>query len=520
VNIRMLMRALSIGCLVVWAGSISMASEMDGEVKLGYVITDETGNRGVYQPNFNLYEGVALSLTGFRYQFDNGFRARADLQNITLKNRNMRAGLSRSGLMGLDLAMSQYRRTYNFDGDRKTRRDRIGGQLWVMPIRYVKVFGGYTRVAKSGDIVELYNPGVTDAVRETDYTQNRYNVGAQALYRGSMVQVEYRASDFDDQLNGTNDRKTERYQVIAATPVPFYRNIRLNGGFQHYRNSIDPRARRLSANTVWGGGRLFIRGGYSVQYSFIFDRAENTGDLVATDNITQAVYAGKVWQGIGGVTAGYQYSVNDDYYDEAEANGFFASGWVTPHPAWNFKADFGTRKEEITSGTTLTGDQDFSRYSLTATYRHDPATVRVKFENRQRDHSDIGSSVDFRRVTSDIVYDRDIPGTVTGSYSFAQGEYENTGGEFEFVDHVLHGSWLSPEYRRFQGEVTATYYRSKQDLDVESFSIGLTGRYTFIPGYRFEVTYSAHNFDDLLYWDRQYYTANIVEMNLIKSLSQ
>jgi len=431
----------------------------------------------------------------------------------------MRVGVSRSGLLGVDLAMNQYRRTYNFEGDQATRRDQVGGQLWVKPIRYVKVFGGYTRVAKSGDALELFEPGYSGGIRETDYTQNRYNVGVQAMHKGSMVQAEYRTSEFSDQLNDTDDRKTERYKVVAVTPVPFYRNIQLNGGFQHFRNAIDSRASRTSANTVWGGGRLFIRGGYSLQYSFVFDRAENSGDLVATDNITQAVYAGKVWRGIGGLTAGYQYSVNDDYYDEAEANGFFVSGWVTPHPAWNFKADFGTRKEEIKSGATLTGDEDFSRYSLTAAYRRDPATIRVKFEDRKRDNNDIGSSVDFQRITSEIVLIRDIPGEVTGLYSYSLGEYENTGGEFEFVDHVLHGSWLIPEYRRLQGEVTGTYYRSKRDLDVESFSVGFTGRYTFVPGYRIEVAYSAHNFDDLRYWDRQYYTANIVEINLIKSLS-
>jgi hypothetical protein len=54
-------------------------------------------------------------------------------------------------------------------------------------------------------------------------------------------------------------------------------------------------------------------------------------------------------------------------------------------------------------------------------------------------------------------------------------------------------------------------------LDVESFSVRLTGVYSFMTDYELEVAYSAHNFDDLadpspVY--SRYYTANVVQVSL------
>ncbi len=51
-------------CLIVILGvlgsaSAAVASSYTGKLALGYVWLDETGNRSVNQPTFNLYEGMA-----------------------------------------------------------------------------------------------------------------------------------------------------------------------------------------------------------------------------------------------------------------------------------------------------------------------------------------------------------------------------------------------------------------------------------------------------------------------------
>lgn len=510
---------LQVGWVLILGLSASAAPKVGGEVKLGYVYTDEKGNLGVYQPTYNLYDGVAVSVEGFRYQFANGIRLTADLKNITLDNRQFRAGVTRNGLFGLNLSGVQYRRTYNFAGRSSTRRDQFGGQVWLKPLRQVKLYGGYALTNKKGELVEWFNPGNLTTARATDYRHHRYHFGAQVNHLGGMVRAEYGQADFNDQLTGANDRQTRRYKVIAVTPLPKYRNVQLNGGFQHFENEIDTLERELSANTVWGGARLLINGGYSLKYSFIFDRAQNTGELVATDNITQAFYAGKTWVGRGAVTLGYRYKINDNYFDEAETRGYYATGWLRPISLLTLKGEFGSQKEEVLEGATLTGDEDLTRYSLAATYKcNRGGRLRLKYDNKQQKNSDIGSTADFRRLAADVVSPTCALGQVTGSYSLIQGDYQNRDSEFEFTDHLLGGSWSSPVYHQLQVGIEGSYYRSQRDLDSESFSLRLTGHYAFIEGYRLEVTYAVHNFDDLLVYDG-YYTANIVGIYLSKNLS-
>jgi hypothetical protein len=61
------------------------------------------------------------------------------------------------------------------------------------------------------------------------------------------------------------------------------------------------------------------------------------------------------------------------------------------------------------------------------------------------------------------------------------------------------------------------YYR-KRDLDVEHVGLRFNAAYSVAPTYSVKIEYNIQNFDDFLV-DDAYYTANIVEVNLIKDLS-
>jgi hypothetical protein len=75
-----------------------------------------------------------------------------------------------------------------------------------------------------------------------------------------------------------------------------------------------------------------------------------------------------------------------------------------------------------------------------------------------------------------------------------------------------------PDYKKISAGFGFQYYRSKRDLDTESFQLRFKGGYSFHAHYRIEAVYNVHNFDDLRVTD-QYYTSNIVEINLIRKLA-
>lgn len=505
----------------------AQASDYTGAVKVGYTILDEEGNLAVNQPTFNTYEGLGLSLSNFRYNFDDGTRLSAHLQNVTLNNRNLRAGLSKSGRFGLNAYSHQYRRTYNFSGSDFTRRSQTGGDVWIQPHPQVRLFGGLGVTAKKGSFRELYEPDPLLALGQVDYGLTRYHAGAQFKYRGSSITGEYRGSSFTDDIDDTNDRKSQRFKISASSPLRRWRNVWLNAGFQRYENRLENRGDTLTANTFWGGGRIFLADGLSGRYSFIWDRARRSGDVLATDNLMHSLSLGKTWRGQGGLTVGYRNLINDDAFDELKTNSFYFSGWASPSPRVTLRANVGTSSTDDAEGTTLTGGEDVTRIGASATIRHDYGRLRLNAESRKKDNDDIGSSIDFTRLGADATLADGRYGELRAAYHFVQGKYENTEGLFEFRDHIVTGEALTRSVYGVKAGVGGTYMKSQQDLDIERVSVSLLGRYTppSQPRYTFEVIYTAHNFDDFnnanmttLY--SEYYTANIVEINLITELGR
>ncbi|MFH1372867.1 MAG: hypothetical protein ABII79_03620 [bacterium] len=497
------------------------AAEYDGTVRAGYVFTDLEGNLGVNQPTFNLYDGLALSLERFRYQWDNGMRLTGDLRNITMNNRRLALGLARPGLGGVTIRHTAYRRSYDFDDTRFTRRRTTNGSLWVQPIQYVKLFGGFGVTEKHGSSLGLFETDGFSSIGKVDYLNQFANVGVEFKKKRRLARVEYRTSDYSDDFEATGDRSSQCVRLTAYTPVPSFDDVVLSGGFQHYEHEVVDRSDTLTANTVWGAAKYTHKLGYHAKYSFLFDRARHTGDISATDNISQSIQIGKNWRSRGGIMFGYRYHLNDDVYDERSGSGYSLSGWLVPTQRLTLRAGLNFDEDNVDAGRTLTGNREYSRHWLSVRYRYSNLFVRAKLEDRRRDNDDIGSSVDLVRFSGDLSVTRAEYGELTVSYAYGTGEYKNSAGTFEYEEHVLSGEVTSREYRRVQAGFGGVYYRGRQDVDVESFEVKFTGKHRLLETAILEVIYSAHNFDNMADSSvpyREYYTANVVQANIIFEL--
>ncbi len=506
-----------LSALPLLASSESRPEELQGTLKLGYVFTDETGNQGVYQPSYNVYEGLGVSFEDFSYRLQNGTRFSGDFKNVTLNNRHLSAGVAKTGLYNLRLLHSQYRRNYSFDGDKSSRRLNSNGSFWVQVHENIRVFAGYGQISKKGESVELTEPTGFAGINKIDYSQKYFNSGARFSHNRSFLEFDFKSSDFSNELNSADKRDTKRYRFSASAPIPRLSDFYVNGGFQSFNLRMPDRNDTLTSNTGWGGVRYFNNSGYNFKYSFIWDRSRRTTDLAATDNITNAVYAGKEWRNQGGLTLGYRHKINDDFSDGLSTKGYFFSSWLKPHPKVTLRAGYGSEITDVESGATLTGDKDFTRYNASADYKFKQGNWRIKLESKKTENNDIGSSAEFRKVGTDVTVNVDKYGNVMLAYDFLKGDYENVDGLFNFSDHIFWGDFLSRRYKKFQWGAGGTYLRSGRDLDVESFTFRFSGNYSLRPGSQIEIIYTVHNFDDLndpspVY--SRYYTANIVEINV------
>jgi len=506
-------------CLLFLLVTSALAAGGGGRIKLGYTVLDEEGNRAVNQSTFNQYEGLGLSLENFKYGFRNGMRLSANLEKITLNNRNLNFGFDKPGLFGVRLYNNQYRRAYDFDGNAFTRRHQTGGSVWLIPHRYIRIYGGGFNIGKKGKMADLFDAVSPALPVDIDYKQMCYNAGININYRGRMLQADYRSAKFTNNLNTDRDQSRYKMSLLGIFPVPRYEWIVLSGGFHHFETKHHVNDFKISSNRVWGGGKVKLPQNFSFNYNFVFDRASSDSDIIATDNLSHAFYLSHLWPGLAELTAGYQNDINDDFEDAVKANSAYFYGWLKPHKDFEFRGECGFRSETVDDGARLVGDEDRNRFKLSGKYTHaDYGSIALKFEGKNRQNDQIGSEADFNRFSSDAVIKLCKCGELSGGYSFSKGEYSNREQEFTFEDHQLYGDITSKEYYGITAGFGALYYRSKRDLDVESFTLRFNAAYRFMKDYSLDVTYNVHNFDDFLVTD-QYYTANIVEINLIKAIS-
>jgi hypothetical protein len=520
---RVLTVLATVSVLLMASGSV-LAEGGSATVGVGYRYLDEEGNRSVNYRTFNEYDGVSLSLEHFRYQMPNGVRFSADLRDITLNNRNLKLGVSKPGLFGLEVTNNQYRRVYDFDGGKFTRRATTGGTAWFYPHKSVRLYGGITGVTRTGEAVDYFSiaPTVTgggDPVVHHDYAQMYYHGGVQCNYAGRSIQAEFGTNKYDDDINPARNQKRNLVSVNGLVSVPGYEQIVLHGGFRHFSTRFEQNDFAISANTGWGGATLNHKSGLSLRYSFVYDRAGSDSDIVKTDNLANAVYVGYAKQKIGGVTVGYQNDLRDDLYKALESNTYYASAWATPAPQLDLRASLGMRDEEMTDGTRLMGDVERNRYRFSARYRYARlAWLKAGYENTHRESVQLGSAADFDRFLLDGGVTLEQYGNLTVGYAHAVGEYQNIGSAFEFTDDILYGDVYFKEHHNFTHGFGATYYRSKRDLNVESFTLRFSLGYRFMQSRYIEAVYTVHNFDDYLIIDR-YYTANIVEIRVTNDIS-
>jgi len=515
---------LTVFVIFLYPVTDSLAAGGNGTFKLGYTYLDEMGNESVAYRSFNEYEGVGLSFEGFKYRFDNGMRATADLRNISLNNRHLRFGFNKPGLFGVRITNSQYRREYDFKGGDFTRRHRTGADAWYFPHQHIRFSAGIINVGRSGQAQRLFeiipDNGAAEAVVH-DYQQLVYHGGVRLANRGSMFQVEYRGTNYRDDEDPLRDQTRTRIRVNALLPIPQYEYIVVHGGYQRFETEYDATNFGIVSNTGWAGVSVKLPKGFQVKYNVIFNRAGSDSNLVKTDNLANAAYVSYTRPGWGGGTVGYQHDLNDDLTKEVRSNSIYVAGWVSATDRLTVRGDFGNRDEKVRSGSRLTGDEDRNRLKFSARYRlTDLGILKARFENMKRKNDQIGSEVDFQRVTFDASVTDDRYGTLTGGYAYSTGDYNNIDDDlrFEFQDHLIYGDIITREYRNIMAGFGATYYRSKRDLDVESFTLRFSGDYRFMNVHHLLVVYHVHNFDDYLIAD-QYYTANTVEVSLTKDIT-
>jgi hypothetical protein len=508
-------------CLVILLlPAMALAEGGTGTVRLGYIFTDDEGNGSTTYRAYNEYEGGALSFENFRLDLNNGMRLTATARNLTLNNRNVSVGLNQTKKFGVTINNSAYRRIYSFEGGNATRRRSSSGTFYIIPHAWVRLYGGGQWVTRKGSTIPLFDvaPFEQHPVKQVDAKNNFYHAGLRLADRGRSLNAEVRTQTYINDLNSTLDQNRTAYRLDAQLPIPEYEQVVLTGGFRRYESKFDKSDFTFSANTGWFGATAAITPKFSAKGTFVLDRASSNSDFVATDNMTVAGYLTYASPRKSSFTAGYQFGVNDDFDNEIRSNAWYFSGWYNSSQ-FELRGDVGLRAEEVREGTRFIGDEDRNRYRGKLTWRiPESGKLQLSVENRTRENLELESSTDFTRFGVDGDFELFEDMILAASYSHAKGTFTNSEQPFEFTDDVVSGNLTLPEYKKVTLSGGIVYYRSGQDIDIESVSLRGMADYQIGDLYHLAVKYDGHNYDDLKL-QNMYYTANIIELTIAREVS-
>ncbi|MBI4720873.1 MAG: hypothetical protein HY770_06560 [Chitinivibrionia bacterium] len=508
-----------LAAIALCAAHPAAADEGGGRFKIGYVYIDQEGNLSVNQESFNIDDPLAISLEDFKYFMDNGVMFNADLRRISLNNRNLAVSSSKADLFSVSLRDNRYRRVYDSAETYFTERESAGGTMTISPSRYLKLFGGFDYTDKHGDDLVVFEQPSDAAVVRSDYTNQSYSIGAQGFYKQSSLRLEYRASEFDDRVNKPSDRDANVFRASATAAIPGFERAVLSGGYDYRLDKLYAYRSELKTNQGWAATRIHLPLQFSADYRFVFARTLHEGNGIETDNVLNTVAVGKTWNRRGGLRIGYENRIADDLADRSESNGFLFNGWYSHANRVFLRALASTRDKDIVTGSTLIGDEDYIRYRVSVTADGGMlGDVSVQYQGRRKENKDIGSTVDYRSISTTWRLDTKKLGSLAVTYAYYLGEYENRSTNFEFSDNMVTGTITPAPYRGVGVRAGGTYYRSRRDLDIEKIALNLGATYSFRNGYYFDADYTAYNYDDFLAIDR-FYTGNILEVSLARDFS-
>jgi len=522
-NARIWILVLAAVTVAAGAAVADSTSVWEGNLRLGGVVKDETGDPSLMQETFNIYEGFTVTSVYLKGRFDPRNHLRLDLSDINRDNRQGRFEYRRTGVARLFSRYDESRFIFDPAGAAEASRRDWWSTLSLTPSKYLWVSGDYNLQTRRGDRVG-YPAGTASALGVAyDTDLNRWRVEAQGRtdsYGGATIA--YDGVSLSDQLNPLQERKG---YVVSA-------NVHVRGVFidrlTHVvrgsigRNELETSGLGYDLKTIQYTGIVDAMRALRLQYRFYGSRVEDEALNNRTDRYIHdadaVVRAGRV----ATISAGYGWEAWDDNRSLTTYDNLRASLTLRePGDRVSGRLAWSARNKEDKEDLTLLRDTEYARYEARIDARPVAAlSIGGRFAERTRSMPDIDAEASgmvasaYGRYRFDGAGGGMLTSTTLGvDYRYADDDYDNRVAAYRAKSHFVTGRVDADLFEDLSAGAAVTYMDIGEDLDIEKSVLSFHLGYRFLHGYDVDVKYNAYNFDDYMVAGR-FYTANVVWINL------
>ena len=504
---------LCVTLVVTLAASAPLAGTLDGTVKLGGIIMNETGDRTAVQETYNLYDGFSIAQISLSGTLDPRQYFALNLRDINLDARQGDLVYRVPGIFKLTAGLDQHRQIFSPEGRINSVRKDWKTAAQFTPSPWLGLSGGFNLLTRDGD--RLPFPSGTLGVLGNRYDNALKNGEVTAeVHKGRRGgAISYRASGYTDELDPAANRTG---QVVSAR---LYSPCLLYDKWTHLLRAAYG-TRRLSGRDLEYTLASFQYTGvvqpveaFRFRYSFDANRTDDHSTRLMTDRFQNDLDATWLYK-YGQVSGGYGYETNDDdrtltrYHNWRVGTAFRYGKYV------NAKVDYASRVKQDQEELTLLKDVEASQVRAKLQVQpRDGVVLGGGYSKRERELPDLGVSVDGEMVSGFGRYDYKGWGALSADYSFSTDDYRDLAGGFHTESQFVTARVELERIKSLRLAGGLTYMDIDKDLDIEKSIVFLEGAYTLSNDYSIELKYNAFNYDDYILLNR-YYTANVLRINV------
>lgn len=499
--------------IVTLAASAHSAGTLDGTVKLGGIIMNQTGDRTTVQETYDIHDGFSLAQISLNGTFDPRHYFALNLRDINLDSRQGDFVYRLPGTFKLTAGFDQHRQIFSPEGRVNSgRKDwKTAAQFTATP--WLGLSGGFNYLTRDGD--RLPFPAGTLGVLGNRYDNalksGEFTAEVHKDRRGGAIT--YRASAFTDALDPAADRTGRVVSARLYTPCMFYNKWTHLVRAAYGTRSLTERDLEYTLANFQYTGVVQPADAFRFRYSFDANRIDDQSTRLVTDRIQNDFDATWLYQ-YGQVSGGYGYETNDDdrtltSYQNWRVGTAFRYGKVV-----NARVDYASRVKQDQEELTLLKDVEASQVRAKLQVQpRDDVVLGGGYSKRERELPDLGVTVDGEVANAFGRYEVKAWGALSGDYSFSNDDYLDLAGGFHTESHFATGRVEFERIKDLRLAGGVTYLNVDGDLDIEKSIVFLEGAYTLSNDYSIELKYNAFNYDDYILLDR-YYTANVLRINV------
>ena len=303
--------AICVTLVVTLAASAPSAGTLDGTVKLGGIIMNQTGDRTAVQETYNLYDGFSLAQISLNGTFDPRHYFALNLRDLNLDSRQGDLVYRVPGTFKLTAGYDQHRQIFSPEGRVNSgRKDwKVGAQF--TPIPWLGLSGGFNYLTRDGDRLPFPSGTVSVLGNRYDNALKNGEVTAEVHQDRRGGAITYRASGYTDELDAAANRTGQVVSARLYAPSPFY------GKWTHLLRAAYGNRKLSNADLEYTLANFQYTGvvqpveAFRLRYSFDANRIDDQSTRLKTDRFQNDLDATYLYK-YGQVSGGYGYETNDD----------------------------------------------------------------------------------------------------------------------------------------------------------------------------------------------------------------